>query len=353
MKCPNSRYSMGLAEPGDAAQLLRIYESGDFPGDVSVLYTRRPDPIQSLRHEGEKTVIPVVRDLEKGLIVGMGACVIRKAYINGEIRRTGYLTGLKSLPDYRLRVPLISQTYRYLYEQTRDEVDVYYTTILKDNAAAQKMLAKKRPGMPEYRRVGDYTVYCLRTGVRTRAAKGWTLDKGSLAELEGLDIWQPERYDFSPPDTALYGLEDGDVFFLRDPAGQVAAACSLWNQKSWKQYIITGYRGLYKWLSRVPLKLTGYPDLPRAGAPVNYAALSLLTVREGDLAAAAQLIRLVAEKAAGVDFLMLGLFENHPLQPVMAKMKCVRYQSILYTVHWADGGLEIGDRPVNLEIGLL
>lgn len=84
MKCLNDRYEISLASRADSAQLL-------------------------------------VRDLSTGVIVGMGACIIRKAYINGEIRTAGYLTGLKGLPSYRKKVPAISDTYRYLHEQTRGE----------------------------------------------------------------------------------------------------------------------------------------------------------------------------------------------------------------------------------------
>ena len=37
----------------------------------------------------------------------------------------------------------------------------------------------------------------------------------------------------------------------------------------------------------------------------------------------------------------------------MEKRKCIKYGSILYTVHWEDNGLDLDERPVSLEIGLL
>ena len=352
MKCLNDRYEISLASGSDSAQILNIYECGDFKGDVSVLYTRRPDPVQSLEDEGEKAVIPIVRDLSTGVIVGMGACIIRKAYINGEIRSTGYLTGLKGLPHYRKKVPAISETYRYLREKTMGEVDIYYTTILKENTAVQKMLEKKRKGMPEYRRIGEYTVYGFRTGVKARS-RGWKLETGSLAELESLDIWRPGDFNFSPADAALHGLSDGDVYILRDKDGNAAAACAVWNQQDCKQYIVTGYGGIYRWMKKLPLKLAGYPDLPREGVPANYASIALLAVKDNDPVLANILLRNVAEKASKYDFLMFGLFEDHPLKAAMENMKCIKYQSILYTVHWEESMLELDGRPVNLDVGLL
>jgi hypothetical protein len=352
MKCLNDRYEISLASSADSAQLLNLYECGDFKGDVSVLYTRRPDPVQSLMNEGEKAVIPIVRDLSTGVIVGMGACIIRKAYINGEIRATGYLTGLKGLPHYRKKVPAISETYRYLREQTMGEVDIFYTTILKENKAASKMLEKKRKNMPEYRRIGEYTVYGFRTGVKARG-RGWTLESGSLQELISLDIWKPGDFNFSPADARLPGISDGDVYILKDKYGNAAAACAVWNQQSCKQYIVTGYGGIYRWMKNLPLKLAGYPDLPRKGIPANYASIALLAVKDNNPALANILLRKVAEKASNYDFLMIGLFEDHPLTAAMEHMKCIKYQSILYTVHWEDSLLELDGRPVNLDVGLL
>jgi len=64
-------------------------------------------------------------------------------------------------------------------------------------------------------------------------------------------------------------------------------------------------------------------------------------------------IRKVAEKAGKYGFLMLGLFENHPLTASMDKFKCIKYKSWLYTVHWEDNTLELDNRPVNLEVGFL
>jgi hypothetical protein len=62
---------------------------------------------------------------------------------------------------------------------------------------------------------------------------------------------------------------------------------------------------------------------------------------------------MVAEKANGYDFLMLGLFETHPLTAYMDRAKCIKYQSRLYTVHWDDNSPSLDNRPINLEVGFL
>jgi len=303
-------------------------------------------------HEGEKVVIPVVIDKENGIIVGMGACSIRKAYINGETKNVGYLAGLKGLPEYRKRVPYIIQVYRFLHELTKDEVDIYYTTILKENTDVQKMLEKKRKNMPEYRSMGEYTVYCFKTGTSLKK-NGYTLETGNIAELATQHDYEPDSFNFSPASANLYGLRDEDVYTLRDHKGTVVGSCAVWNQQSYKQYVITKYSGIYGYLKRIPLSLFGYPRFPQENLPANYGSISLLAVKDHNPLLAEHLIRRVAEKSLGYEFLMLGLMEHHPYGSFMNRFKSVRYQSRAYTVHFNDSSLELDTRPINLEVGLL
>ena len=108
MNSPSERFLVALATPSDGPELAALYAADDgFPGDVRVLFTRGTDAYVSLLSEGDAVVVPIVRERASGRIVGMGACVIRDAWVNGTPHRVGYLTGLKGLPEFRGRVPLI------------------------------------------------------------------------------------------------------------------------------------------------------------------------------------------------------------------------------------------------------
>ena len=355
MSSRNDRYGYRLATPADSSRILEIYESGSFSGQISVLYTRRPDPVQSLMKEGDSVIIPVMVDKEKnGLICGVGCCVVRNAWINGEIMRVGYLSGLKVHPGYRRRIPHIARAYGAFYQETKGRVDLYYTTILEENAAARKMLEKRRKGMPEYRPAGVYTVYCFGTGKKhRRLSQGLKLEKGNMTGVKAFYEAQLQQTNFAPAGTDLPGIRDNDFYTLRDDSGQVLAACAVWNQQEHKQYIITGYAGLYKILRHVPLSILGYPSLPRENIPANYASIALLCVKDHNPEWAAYLLGKVAEEAAPYDFLMAGLFGTHPLKPVFQNLKHIKYKSMLYTVHWEGKGPLPDDRPVHLEVGLL
>lgn len=352
MSSRNSRFEFGLALPEDSGQILEIFESMDFKGDISVLFTRRPDPYKSLMKDGEGAVIPVIREAQSGKICAVGCCIIRKAFINGEVRNTGYLTALKVLPEYRRKLPNISDVYSFLHEQSEAKVDIYYTTILKDNITAQKLLEKRRKSMPQYKYIGDYTVFCFKTGNHITSSN-YTFKQGGDKAVDEFYKRQLPSYNFSPANMDLFGITVDDYYSLRDANGEIVAACALWNQQSYKQYIIKGYGGVFRFLKYLPLNWMGYPKLPKVDLPANYASIAMFMVKDNSMEIARYFLRKVAQHSKKYDFLMLGLFQNHPLNGAFEKIRYIKYQSKLYTVNWNNNGIDLDNRPVNLEVGLL
>jgi hypothetical protein len=164
MNFPSNQFELELAKPEDAADIQELFEQGEFDGHIAVQYLRSPNPITSFEKEGEKAYLLILKDKEINKVVGLGGCIIRRVCQNGTIRRCGYLTGLKLLPDYRKKFLFIPFIYQQLYTLTKSEVDLYITTILKDNTKVQRMLEKPRKIMPLYGYLGDYRVYFCRAG---------------------------------------------------------------------------------------------------------------------------------------------------------------------------------------------
>lgn len=349
MSFQSERYDLRLATEKDIAGIKKVFESGEFAGGISVQYLRGEDPLKSLQNDGERAVVPVAVDKAAGEVIGVGACVIRKGYVNGEIKTVGYLTGLKLLPQYQKRIAVLPHAYEFLYQATKDEVNVYYTTILSDNITAQKLLEKKRRNMPAYRYLGDYTVYCMRTGRR----------RGRLAvacgDTAGLDEFYARhlpKLDLSPVHRHLHGLSDGDFYTFREN-GEIKIACAVWNQQAYKQYLLKGYAGIYKTLSKLPTKWLGYPPFPKSNQLINYASITLLCADETvDIATIRAFIEKVLEMSRVYDLMLFGLFEDNPYLPIVQKIKHVKYQSRLYEVLWHDAKEQL-QKPINLEVGLL
>lgn len=377
-------FELRLATEADAEEVLRIYECEEFDGKISVLYTRRPNPYLSLLKEGEKVIMPVIYDRETKQICGVGCCVIRVAYIDGAVKRTGYLTGLKILPEYRKRIPYIAQIYQFLYDQTKPFVDYYYTTILIENVTVQKMLEKKRKNMPAYDLKGIYTVYCFKTGKKTvskpyvleqssSVEQGNPIKRGNLVErgnaIEQDNLIEPDKtidleafykrygkdWELFSPDFSLEPCEGKTVYTLRTQEGEILAACTIWNQQEHKQYIVTRYGGYYKLLQYLPLNFIGYPKLPKCNKTVNYACLHNLCVKNADVEITDYFIKKIAEHEKSYDFLMLGLFETHPFVPLMERIKHIKYQSKFYEIIWEknEQSYKVDYSKIYIDVGLL
>lgn len=354
MNC-RSDWELSIATPEDAPGIKKVFDDGDFKGGISVKFSRDPDPYLSLQNDGEHVVLPVAKDAATGEILGAGGCVVREGYVNGGPRNTGYLTGLKILRGHRGRLDCVKQAYQLIGDRTAAYTPFYYTTILKSNAQAIKLLEKRRKGMPPYIYLGEYTVFCFGTG---GPASGWeySFKRGHTEELAAFYKKHLPDYNLAPKSELLYGLRGDDFYYLRSPGGAVLAAGAVWNQQSYKQYTISGYSGVYKALSRLPTGWLGYPKMPQAGTPANYASIAALVIPQENRDIARLFLRLLLREAKQYDFAMLGLFENHPLTETARKLRHIKYQSRLYAVDYAgnadsSGGLD--GRPVMLEVGLL
>ena len=351
MSSPSSRRSEGfsieLAGPGDAAELAAIYGSDDgFGGDIAVKFTRDPDPFASLLAEGSDVVLPVARDRSTGRLVGMGACVIRDAWVNGGARRVGYLTGLKALPEFRGWLRLIPQMYAFLREQSPG-VDCYVTTILTANEMARKLLERERPNMPRYRFVGGYTTHSFRV---SRAWEERRVDGGRLDDV--VRPWGDGRFNLAsagvPP-----SVTDADVRVFRDRSGAVLAWCAVVDQRAAKQYRIMRYGGVYERLSRLPLHWAGYPRLPRAGAVANHVSIVGLGAVGDDPRLMRSLLRGVGAEFRDRDFVMVGVADGHPAAEALGRMRTVTYESRLYDVAFDDRCLQLDGRPIALDVAYL
>ena len=353
MSCPNNRFELSLACPEDSSGIQAVFDDVVFEGNIAVHFSRAPDPLRSLQNDGESVVVPIVKEISTGKIVGVGGCVNRTAYVNGKPSATAYLTGLKTLKSYQGRIPFIRKAYDLIHKNTAQANPLYYTTILKNNTQAIKLLEKPRKGMPAYKYIGDYTVYCM--GSNRAAAlnnSAYIFEKGNAAGLADFYAEHLPKYNLAPQSERLYGLTQSDFYTMRDNDGSILAACAVWNQQSYKQYIVKGYKGPYNILSLLPTKLFGYPGLPKAGAPANYASIALLIMRDENLEIARQFLRLVLSYEAQYSFLMIGLFENHPARPVLEEMRHIRYESRVYIVDFGSSPI-LDTRAVMLEVGSL
>jgi len=366
------RFVCNLATPADGQELLEVLEETVFPGNISLLYTRRPDAYQSFKQEGTDVDIVVCRDREQGRIAGVGACAFHRLFVNGAPENVGYLFGLRVRPEYRRAAPILFRGYRFLHQRQQAQGAPFaLTTILTENRAAQALLEQPRATLPTYTPLGVYEVYALKTHrvARPSASARLNFRQAEASDVPRLIEFLQEqgcRSQFFPmleaedlTEGRISGLARHNFYLLYDAGQHILAAGALWDQRHYKQYIVQGYRGVLKLLyplSRV-FPLFGWPALPAPGKMLAFFTLSFWAVQGYDPELFSLLLDGVSVCARAYPFFLVGLPEQHPLRPVLHKRPHISYTSHLDLVYWDEQRPAVQrlerERVMYLECGML
>lgn len=352
MSYQNNKYKAVVADESHNGLIQAIYDADSFPGRICVKFLRNPNPVASFQREGDKAVIILLVDTERNdRPVGMGACIIRKEFIDGRVNKIGYLTGLKIVPEYRKKIFFIPKLYEYLRSIVDDDISVFYTTILSENEAAIKLFEKKRKGIPEYSFQGEYTTYMYTSAKKQGEGR---LHQGLCEKLKIFYNESLNENNFSPVDLLDYGMKPENYYYLEDEAGQITAACGVLNQEQTKQYQVTEYKGLYKLASYLPSKMLGYPSFPREKANAKFKSVFALRSANENVEAAEMLLRFIAQEFPKDDFMLIGLHDSNYLKKCFEKIRHISYKSRFYTVLFDDmKDVELGGKPIGVEVSLL
>lgn len=351
MHTQHSRFLFERATAQDSDEILNILEEASFKGHISLIYTRRPDAYWSFTQEGEAVDLIVARDTQYGKIAGFGACAIRTLFVNGIPARVGYLFGLRVARAYLKKFPILHRGYAYLQtlHQTKN-VACYITTILEENLDVQAMLEKRRDFMPTYQPCGKYEIFALRTGrpVKSRSTlfASCSFRRATIADLPALIAFlhqQGQSFQFFPvmAETALRsrafpGLGIEDFFVMYNADGEFLAAGALWDQRSYKQYVLQRYGGYFKYLYPFAKLLPpfGFPALPAPGNALAFCTLSFWAVKDRNPEIFSLFLEKITHATASFPFLLVGVHEFHPLCSMLKKRPHISYKSKMYLVFW-------------------
>jgi hypothetical protein len=344
------RFTFELAAPADGQELLEVLEEASFKGNISLLYTRRPDAYQSFLHEGPQVDIVVCRDREREKIVGFGACALRQVFINGVPRTVGYLFGLRTRQEYMRKFPLLHKGYAMIPElHKKKDVPFYLTTILEENCYAQRLLEKRRASMPAYMPYGGYTVYALLSKTAQRGEiPPWQFRQAQQSDATRLITFLSEhgrRMQFFPvlqendlQSARLPNLPLTNFHLLLNKHNEILSVGALWDQTAYKQYIVQRYGGIFKLL--LPLSrafpLFGFPALPAPGSALRFFTLSFWAVKDQNPDIFRHYLRAIIHLGSGYPFFLIGLHQRHPLRKIVEQQPHISYPSRLYLVSWEN-----------------
>jgi hypothetical protein len=371
-----SNITFNLATPGDDPELRRLLRENPFPGKISVSFEREPNYFigANLGNSIHQTVI--ARDGSSGEAIAMGGRSIRDVYINGIVKRVGYLSDLRISKGYRVMRRELSRALTYFHNLHQDgHVPFYLSSIIEDNLAARRLFSAGLPGLPnfqEYARLYTLAIYCRRKRRRLPMPNGLRSTRGSSARIKEITAclqrnavryqfashWNSDSL-FNPDHTPDLAPED---FFLAQDGEKVVGCLALWDQSRFKQTVVRGYAGsLARWrgLVNVGARIFGWPILPSPHEPFHHSYACHLAVDDDNPRIFASLLRAVYNHAATQDnsYFMIGLSEAHPFLPIVkSSYRNITYKSQLYLVAWEDGLREVSrvdNRVPGLEIAII
>ena len=321
--------------PEDGQEILRILESSAAKGSIELIYTRRPDAYQSYMKEPGEARVFVTRDGDR--LVGTAAELIRSVYMDGETKKAAYLCGLKKDADYDGSVGFGPDLLRAMQ---RDDIDFYYCSVVKENQRVKRMFEKRRRILAMEPLCG-YTTFIVSPRVRVKAPKHtFTLRQATSADWPRLTAFygaEGRKKDLFPVlDTAnLWEGLSAERFYMLMDGEEIIAAAALWNQTSYKQYIVKRYGGLMKWARMLNPLLTalGYIRLPKEDQPLDFPTLSFFLTKHDDEALYRTFLREILpiiRKDYGM--FVIGLPEHHAALKIFQKLPHISFDTRLYAV---------------------
>lgn len=356
------------ARPEDDPELRRLLRDNPMDGEIRVSLEREPNAFLAAAVEGEPHRTVVARDPSNRGIVGMGSRSVWNAFVNGEPIRLGYLSQLRVDRAFRGRKRLLVAGYSLLGSfRGSDEMPFDLTSIIADNEVARRLLSAGLPGLPAYQEIEGFTTLVVPATSRPRKVSG--IERGTREHLPGIAAClerNRRRYQFAP----RFSLEDllspersrglaPEDFFIATSGGEVVGCLALWDQSGFKQVVVRGYAPSLArwrpWLNRLS-PLLGTPRLPEPGQILPHAYISHVAVDGDDPGIFRDLMEAAYAEARawGCIYVVIGLASRHPWLPWLKKrFRSREYASMLYTVHWKDGGEALDGRIPHVEVALL
>ena len=343
-----------VASRSDDSAIRHLLRENPMPGRISLSLEREPDYFADTHSPGETKQTIIAR--KNGQVVCVGNCTIRQRFINGEPRRVGYLGGLRLDTSHAGRFDIVRRGYEFFQElQSAAPADFYFTSIASDNQRARNLLERGLRGMPRYEFIGEFVTVLLPTDGKLPGEIESKPGAFSLTDIAANLNKHNASFQLAPAWTAdeLAGLEflglRVDNFHLIQRDRSVVLGAALWDQRTFKQTVIRGYRQPLAFLRPAynsSARLFGQPKLPAVGTGLSNAFVSHLFGKERQPNTLVQLISELRSIAAhrAIELLTLGFAANDPrLEILCRRFRHRKYRSRIYIVRWPEIGGAAGE----------
>jgi hypothetical protein len=361
-----------FAAPEDDAAIRSLLRREPMPGRISVTFEREPDFWLGCKVTGDDCRVLVARQAGRSEIVGLACRSTRDVFINGAVRRLGYLGQLRVDSRYRGQW-LVSRGFSKLKQlHDADPLPAYLVSIVDNNREATGVLVKhRRRGFPVFHAVADFRTLAIHVNRAKSESRGdiaiapahtnELADVARFLNLHGAarqfsSYWTEEALAQLSP----LGLTAGDLRIARRDH-QIVGIAGLWDQSSYKQTVVRAYSGWLKFM--MPLYNKGAPflgrrKLPRPCDQILSAYASPFCIANNDLFVCRALLRdlLNLAQSRGFHTLLIGLDANDPLMKAAREYSHVVYPSRIFLAEWPNGESiheQLDRRPAYVDIATL
>jgi hypothetical protein len=333
-----SRIEFAVATSADDAEIRRLLRETPMHGAISLTLEREPNYFADSDIPGESTLTIVAR--EQGKVVCVGNCVTRDLFVNGSLRRVGYLGGLRLAATRAGRFDILRRGYQFFSELQKEcPADFYFTSIASDNFRARAFLERSVRGFPRYEFLSDYATLIIQSRPGQIPPASELLQLSSRRSHQFAFHWVKEKFAA----LEFFGVHPSNIVSVE---GEAAA---LWDQRCFKQTVIQGYSGCMRF-ARPVINGLRLARLPGVGATLSNAIVCGLNVKDPDIAIAllSHLRSLAAQR--GISYISLGLSRKDPrLKLILRTFRSRIYHSRIYLLHWPG----IGGTAAELDSGLV
>jgi len=365
-----------LAKAEDDDILKRILRQNEMDSWVQLSFEREPGYFLGAELMG-KAVTVIAQDKQQPTnTIGMYYCSCLPVHFNGIPEQINYLGGLRVSRQFRNQVSVLKNGlsvlkngYRSIKSsvKTNATLSVYFTSIAKQNSRARRILEKNLPSMPVYAHVGELQSIVIKTKAKSTQASLVQAAIADIPELVNFYNNHASQYQFSPVLSADWlkkipqniGLSISDFWLYKTTSG-IQACLALWNQRSFKQIVVRGYRFPLNVL-RIPSNLLAkyfkLPVLPPVGACLKQIYVSFLAIDTAVIDKTSIIFAnaLNIARQQGADTCVTGLSVDNPVLPQLKKnFRSYTYSTLIETVNFnRDDGPVMNSRSVQPEIALL
>lgn len=328
------------AKPTDEPALRELSEA-EMPGTIRMSLAQSPDFFAAECLRGE-TRLGILTD-DSDAVLGCGARVVRRAWFNGEWRRTGYYCTLRAFASGR-NARAVFKAYEWAREvEHSDPLLVITSTIMSGNERARRLLTSRRFALPAYLDAGEIMTFTA----TPKALKYFGESVDDVEVLSGDDVGETDLREFysrnnqplfpelPEPLPAGIGLKD---FIVIRRNGKIVASAALWNQRAMRQVRITGYApwlAAMRPLANAFLALMKFPKLPAPGSELRFRYLAFRKI-DGDDGLLRLILREAGEMLESDECLSFSLHGRDRFLPRLNGLKAIRVSSRLYTLSYDE-----------------